>query len=118
AAVELTLAEGQTERAVLKLVSKPKVVETPHPKPPEVWSFAPGLHRTGAFVGIGVGGAGLITGVILTGVIASKKKFLDGEGGCQQGLCPSTVQADVDLYNGLRIGATVSYIAGIAFAGA
>ena len=113
---EATLAEGEGKTIVLLLPPEsPGAASSQGGAPSPDQAGDPGAsRRTLAWVAIGAGAAGIVVGGVLTGATASKKSFLDGEGGCVDGRCPPGAQADVDAYNGLRIGSTVAFLVGAA----
>lgn len=116
--VEVTAAEGQTANAALNFTPKKEAPKAAAPPPPAPGFWTPKTHKIAGFIGVGLGGAGILTGAILSGVVTSKKSFLDGEGGCVDGACPEGVKGDVNTYNKLRVGTTVSYVVGAALGGA
>ena len=75
-------------------------------------------HRTWAYVGFGVGGAGLGTGVV-AGLLAANRHSSAQEN-CPDGKCTpgSSGAKDVDAFRSLRTVSTVSYVLGIAGVGA
>lgn len=115
--IELTL----TARATRKL-------------PPRTGSDVPGLNqdlhalpgpdadgsaqRTWAYVGLGIGGAGLGTGVI-AGLLASSRHS-SAESSCPDSKCApgSSGAKDVDAFRSLRTVSTLSYVAGVVGVGA
>ena len=113
---EATVAEGEGKTIMLVFPAEtPKVA----PSAGGASSIGPSddsgaARRTLAWVAIGAGAAGLVVGGVLTGLTASKKGFLDGEGGCLDGRCPPGTEADVDAYNAFRIGSTVGFVVGAA----
>lgn len=118
-AVDVTAVEGKNEDVTLNFVVKQEPPKPVAPPPPPSSGFmTPKTQRLFGFIGIGLGGAGIAAGAILSGLVTSKKSFLDGDGGCVDGGCPEDVKGDVNTYNRLRIGTTVSYVLGAAFGGA
>jgi hypothetical protein len=77
-----------------------------------------GAQRTWAYVGFGVGGAGLGTGVI-AGLLAANRHSSAQES-CPEGKCApgSSGAKDVDAFRSLRTVSTVSYVLGVAGVGA
>ncbi|WP_437314174.1 tetratricopeptide repeat protein [Sorangium sp. So ce385] len=73
--------------------------------------------RTLGWVGVGVGGAGLVLGGVTLGLALSARGDLESKG-CAQGAgggvwrCPPEAQGDVDRYNTLRPLPLVGFIAG------
>jgi hypothetical protein len=76
------------------------------------------MQRTWAYVGFGVGGAGLGTGVV-AGLLAANRHSSAQEN-CPEGKCAagSSGAKDVDAFRSLRTVSTVSYVLGIAGVGA
>lgn len=76
-------------------------------------------HRTWAYVGFGVGGAGLGTGVV-AGLLAANRHSSAQENCRPEGKCApgSSGAKDVDAFRSLRTVSTVSYVLGIAGVGA
>lgn len=71
--------------------------------------------RLAGIVLAGVGGAGLVAGAVMGGVIASKHASLVGS--CGPSLqCDPALRSDVDAYNALRVPATVVLVAGSVLA--
>jgi hypothetical protein len=61
----------------------------------------------GVWIGLGVAGAGLVTGGVTAGLAASKKSELD----CPDGHCQPSQGADVDAHNRLLTISTIGFIA-------
>lgn len=74
--------------------------------------------RTLGWVGVGIGGVGLLVGVT-TGLMAtSARSKLLGSGDCRDSLCQLEARGDVDRYNSLRTWSTIGFVAGGLFAAA
>jgi hypothetical protein len=122
-AATVTLVEGdapqrvdlvfpEVAKVVLPEVPKiapPKPPAEPPVLPPKRGSLVPGV------VGLGVGGAGLLAGVVLSAVAKSKAttateacKDLPG-GGLS---CPTSARPDIELAQTLATGANVAFVAG------
>ena len=73
------------------------------------------MNRTLGFIGIGVGGAGLLVGVI-TGIIASGKHSDLSSSPCATKPCSSndatTFNSDLDSYHSIGTISTVAFIVG------
>ncbi len=57
--------------------------------------------QTVGWVGLAAGGAGLVAGAIVGGILLSTKSRLD-DAGCKDAECPAATTGDVDTYNSLR----------------
>lgn len=122
----ISVAEGQHYVIVLRLAaarataSRPGPVETPGAPPRDVGApLAPpngSVQRTWGWVGLGVGAAGLATGVVTALLAGSKKSALDGE--CRGNACPPSAASDLDSYRALRTTSIVGYTVGLVGAGA
>jgi hypothetical protein len=129
---------GSTAKVVLR-ESATEVVEltleagAARKLPPQTGTVVPGLsqdlrgmqesdegssQRTWAYVGLGIGGAGLGTGVI-AGLLASNRHS-SAEASCPDSKCSpgSSGAKDVDAFRSLRTVSTLSYVAGIVGVGA
>jgi len=73
-------------------------------------------QRTWGWVALGVGGAGLATGVVTALLAGGKKSTLDDE--CNSSACPPSAESDLDSYRTLRTTSIIGYAVGIAGAGA
>jgi len=75
-------------------------------------------RRMVGFVGIGLGGAGIVVGAITGGLAASKHSDLAKQ--CPGGTCPisqmSSIQSQIDSYNSMGTISTVGIVAGGALA--
>jgi hypothetical protein len=130
----VTLAEGKTETVNLELKpgpgglpdpsllppppGGPGVVGAPggnQSPPPPVDSSAP-TRRLVGFIGIGVGGAGLVMGAVTGGLALGKHSSLTTS--CPGGTCPNTSSnhSDVDSYTLLGNLSTAGFVAGGALA--
>ena len=75
------------------------------------------MQRTLGWVGIGVGGAGILFGTV-TGLMAvSSRSDLDAHG-CLDNGCYVDQKDDVDSYNALRTTSTVGFVVGFVGAAA
>jgi len=125
----VTVAEGKSEPVNVELKVDPnyKAPATPPPGPGQPGVVAPPadegpapspLRKTLGFVGLGVGGAGLIVGAITGGLALSKRSALLEA--CPDGSCPKNSeakhQAAVDSYNSMGTISTIGFIAGGALA--
>jgi hypothetical protein len=78
----------------------------PPPPPPKSW----GYRRTAGYVGIGVGGAGIVVGAITGSMVLGLHGTLAAA--CGGGKCPPQQQSTLDNYNRDGLISTVSFIAG------
>jgi hypothetical protein len=114
---EATLAEGESRTVILKFGAEPTPPAEPASakvelQPPADPGAAPGSgQRIAGYVGLGVGGVGLVLGTVVGLVAAGKKKDLEAEG-CLDTHCYPTQQSDVDSYNSMRTVSTVGFIVG------
>ena len=69
------------------------------------------MQRTLGWVGLGVGGAGLVFGGVTGLVVLSKKSALEDDG-CVDARCYSDQADDVDSYNSMRTLSTVGFAVG------
>ena len=123
---DLTLKPGDTQTITLKLTGAPAAGGTPPPASPDTPPSAPSANveggpsnrlRTAGFVGVGVGGAGLLIGAITGGVAISTKGSLDAAG-CSSGHCPTSQASAVSKYNTMRLVSGPSLIVGALLAAA
>jgi hypothetical protein len=132
---KLTLLEGQIETVTLELAPAPVVpvdpiatplvaplpppLPPPPPPPPSVPPSGSSNPRVAGFVGIGLGGAGLVVGAVTGGLAVAKHASLVDS--CPGGHCyPSqeaALQPDVSTYHALGAASTVGLIAGAALLG-
>jgi hypothetical protein len=82
-------------------------------EPEEAPASRGGTQRVLGFVGIGLGGAGLVTFGVAGGLALGKKSTLDDA--CPDRQCGPAEHNDVDSYNRLRTISSVGLIAGGAF---
>jgi len=122
ARTEVELAEGAHQAVTLKLVPDPSAAVAP---PPPVASPAPvstappvdaapeqGGGKTLAFVMLGVGGVGLVTGGV-TGFLAIQKK---GNLDCPDKTCTGSQADELDSANTLALVSTIGFGVGAAAA--
>ena len=69
------------------------------------------LQRTLGWVGLGVGGAGLVFGGVTGLMVLSKKSALD-DGDCLDGACGPSERSQVESYNSMRTLSTVGFVVG------
>lgn len=108
--------EGDQRRVVLRLdpadPTKSKIRNEQVDPSPD--SSGQGQRILG-WTAVGLGGAGVVVGSVLGGLAIGKRGDLD-EQGCQEGVCPDSLQGDVDSYNTMRMVSGVGLIAGAALA--
>jgi hypothetical protein len=115
---EITLTEGQRLPVLLELEqavpappgeSAPAAAATgapPVPSPQTDNDASPGLPA-GFWVGVGVTGAGLLTGGIAAALAAQKKSDLN----CPNNVCAADQRDDVDAYHRLGTISTIGFVA-------
>ncbi len=115
---EVTLEEGSRRQVTLRLFptapspvlpnSQPAVVhDSRAPEPKRSTSLRPTL----GWISLGVGAAGLLTG-IGTGIeVFHLKRDLD-KSGCIDGVCGRELQGDVHTYNSLRVVSAAGFVVG------
>jgi hypothetical protein len=127
-----TLADGRTDSAVVSLGEhqRQRVVLTPTTagaarpsSEPDMYEEVEAdggaglpMHKTLAWIAIGVGGAGLATGVVAGFMMLDKKKKLD-EQCVEQGTlmaCPAAAQGDLDAYRSTKTISWIGYGVGLA----
>jgi hypothetical protein len=122
---EVALTEGENRVAVLQFGAAPEPAPVPPPseKPAAPAPRAavtpvadqgpqPGsLQRTAGYVGIGVGGVGLVLGAVTGALVLSKKSSLE-DSGCTNGHCYVEDRSAVDSYNSMRTVSTIGFVVG------
>lgn len=125
--LSVSVAEGETKSVTLKLVDDPNAVAPAPASEPSLSpaTGAPGAggvqadtgggfpHVTLGWVSLGVGVAGLGTGVV-TGLVAANK-HASAEDGCPDGKCPagSAAADDLESFRTLRTVSTIGYAVGV-----
>jgi hypothetical protein len=84
--------------------------------PPDTTTGSGGAQRTLGWVGIGVGGAGILLGGVTGVMMISKQGELDDDG-CVNGHCYADQADAVDSYNSLRTLSTIGFAAGVLAGG-
>jgi len=121
----VTLAEGEKKSVALRFGGAPSDSATPaagesspalagsEPAGPAAdQGVADGsLQRTLGWVGLGVGGAGLVFGGVTGLMVLSKKSDLD-DGDCLDGACGPSERSQVESYNSMRTLSTVGFVVG------
>jgi hypothetical protein len=106
-AEDVTLAEQEKRTVTLTLGSQ--AGDSLGPTEP---SGASGqTQRILGWVGIGLGGAGLVLGGVTGGLALGAQGDLD-DSGCRDGVCPKAVEGDVDSYNTFLTLSTIGFIGG------
>jgi hypothetical protein len=103
---------GKEASVVLEL-GPSAVRKGPATQPPPTGDNAPPTspRRTLGWVGIGVGGAGIVLGSVM-GVLTISKRAALKDSGCSDTRCPHEKQAQVDRLNTFRAVSSVGFIAG------
>jgi hypothetical protein len=132
---EVSVAEGENRTVELKFGAAPAAAApepapaAPAPRPPpaapppaapppaDAGTDRGATQRLGAYVSLGVGGAGILVGTITGFLVLGKKGDLE-DAGCVDYHCYTTQQDDVDSMNSLRTISTVSFVVGAVGAAA
>lgn len=123
----VTLDEREKKRIALEFRSAPAATgasgaaaatkgEAPASNPKAVADDPPTTTRTLAYVALGAGGVGLLTGGITGFLALNKKQSLDDSDDCRDGKCLTSEEDEVESFRTLRTVSTVSFIAGGALA--
>jgi hypothetical protein len=111
---EVDVAEKDKKEVTVTLVATavepppPTTTDTPTDTPPPPPPEQKHTMRTVAFIGFGVGGAGLIAGVI-TGILTLSAKS-SAVNGCRDNKCPPSTFSDLDNASTMSTISTVSFI--------
>jgi len=117
---QVVLAEGERKSVPLRFAAPTPAaaVDTAPSRPAEADAPADGsLQRTFGWVGLGVGGAGLLFGTVTGVMVLSSQAGLDDDG-CVDHVCRDEQQDDVDSYNSMRTLSTVGFVVGFVGAAA
>jgi len=133
ASADITLAEGEHKTTTLRFQARAKAVGVPSvptvetktlvAAPPGI-SFPPAprdpyaTQRTLGWVGIGLGGAGIVFGAVTGTLALSKRSSLRNDGSCVANSCYTDQSSGASSYNTMRTLSTVGFIAGGVFAAA
>lgn len=134
-ATRLSVGEGEKKSVTLTLTRDPNAAVAPVPPPTEAGSKAAAApvaaapapppvpspappaerapNRTGAYVALGVGAAGLVTGGVLG--LLTMQKHNDLKNDCPDDVCPSERQSDLD--SAKRLGNFSTIAVGVGAAG-
>jgi len=124
----VTLKEGDKQSVVLRLTAgaaAPAPAAAPAAAPPpqaapaaatsptaDAGTSDEGIsQQTWAYVAFGVGGAGLLTGTITHFMAKGKEGDLDDV--CENEVCPTKAQGDIDSYNTLTTVAPIGMVVGV-----
>jgi len=117
---EVTLARAEQKSVEIERV-QPATAAAPRGAPASATASQPdaaqgSLQRTLGWIGVGVGGAGIVAGAVLGGVVLARESSLKEE---DRGCPDACREADaVDSYNRLRIVSGATFIAGAVTAAA
>ena len=108
-----TLKEGERRSVGVrpKVVAVALLVPPPPPPPPVPPDDRSKTRRTLGYLAVGVGGAGLVTGLTAGLVMLGKKGQLDGD--CPNNVCPPAAHGDLDTFRTVRTVSTVGYTVGV-----
>lgn len=116
--VKLRLAEGEKKTATLEFEEgKATAAGSSSPRAPKPETATTGKSKPGdtqrlaGWIGIGVGGAGVVFGSV-TGLMAGAKRSSLQDAGCDGVHCYEEQQSDVDAFNRLRTLSMVGFIVG------
>jgi hypothetical protein len=122
ATTKVTLAEGQNTSATLTLEPDPEaekrrlvanVAMVPPPPPVDVSRSTP---RTLGYIGLGLGGAGVVVGTVMGALALSKARDLDHA--CPNQQCGPSSQSELDAARTDGTVSTVGFVAGGVFVAA
>lgn len=119
---EITLREGERRVVTLRFAGRIAPEAAPPPPvpppdaapplpPPATPPAPPPTRRTLAFVGLGIGTAGMVMGVAAGAVMVSQKSDLSAA--CQHNVCPPSAHDDLDVYRRTRTLSNVGYGVGL-----
>jgi hypothetical protein len=112
---DVTLAEGESRDVVLDLAQPATPAANPPSEPPDerpqTTAGGPKAWRTAAWVGLGVGAAGIVTGTV-TGLLAVSAKSSALNGGCAGNRCPPSTYGNLDDAQRFGDVSTVAFIVG------
>jgi len=112
-----SIAAGSTETVTLTLGEDPDgVAEPPGGGDPGVSTDDGSTLRLVGFIGLGLGGAGLVLGAVTGGLAIGKHGDLTDS--CPDGRCPADQQDNLDSYETMGTLSTIGFIAGGVLAGA
>ena len=106
---EVLVLEGDKARlARIVLPSRP----VPAAAPLVESSTSPSSLRTGSYVALGIGAAGVVTGIVFGAIALGKKSSLNAH--CDGDACPASEQDDIDAMHSNAVGANVAFGVGVA----
>jgi hypothetical protein len=110
---EVTLAESERHVVAFTFRTAPSAVAATAPVlSVPTTTNDPSMGRTLGWIGIGVGGAGMLFGGI-TGIVVLNKRSSLNDGGCVNNHCYTDQKGDVNSYQTLRTLSTVGLAVGI-----
>lgn len=112
---QVMLKEGESKQVSLRLHGDaapppPPAVPAVVPEPARVTSPAPSSSKTWGFVSLGIGGAGLATGIVSGVVMLDAKSSLDVE--CSP-VCPPAATDEISRFRTARVVSAIGYGVGI-----
>jgi hypothetical protein len=72
----------------------------------------PSMQRTWGWIGVIVGGAGVVTGAIGAGVARARMSDMEDDGKCHDYRCASSASQDIDRYNAARSASIAGFVIG------
>ena len=108
----IEIAEREKLPVALTLPPPPPAPDQPPPKSAPAQPSGPSGLAIGGWIGVGLGGAGLVFGGVAAGIAWGQSEALDESGGCNGDVCVPSLQDAVDSFNASRTASTVGFVLG------